>query len=189
MSNVKDNNKHVCPVEEANVLDNFFRNLVQNPKNILKDYIKEGMTVLDIGCGPGFFSVGMADMVSTSGKVIAVDLQQGMLDKIKNKIEGTEIENIIELHKCEDDRIGISTKVDFVLAFYMVHEVPDKDKFLKEIYSILKPDGTLFIVEPLFHVSKKAFEETVNRADAIGFSQIKKPKMILSRAVVFIKHT
>jgi ubiquinone/menaquinone biosynthesis C-methylase UbiE len=77
--------------------------LVQDPKKILKDYVKEGMTVLDVGCGPGFFSVEIADMVGASGKVIAVDLQQGMLDKIKNKIERTGIENIIELHKCEED--------------------------------------------------------------------------------------
>jgi len=186
---MEDNNKHVCPVESAKGLDNFFRKLVQNPKKILKDCVKEGMTVLDVGCGPGFFSVEIADMVGASGKVIAADLQQGMLDKIKNKIEGTEIENIIDLHKCEEDRIGISTKVDLVLAIYMVHEVPDQDKFLKEMYSILKPNGTLFIVEPSFHVSKKAFEETVNRANAIGFSQVKRPGMILSRAVVLKKYT
>ena len=186
---MNDKEKHVCPVESAKGLDNFFRKLVQNPKKILKDYVKEGMTVLDVGCGPGFFSVEIADMVGASGKVIAADLQQGMLDKIKNKIKGTEIENIIELHKCEVDRIDISTKVDLVLAFYMVHEVPDQDKFLKEMYSILKPNGTLFIVEPSFHVSKKAFEETVNRAGAIGFSQVKKPGMILSKAVVLKKDT
>jgi ubiquinone/menaquinone biosynthesis C-methylase UbiE len=181
--------KRVCPVEGANALDNFLRKLVQNPKKILKDYVKEGMTVLDVGCGPGFFSVEIADIVGASGKVIAADLQQGMLDKIKHKIEGREIEKIIELHKCEEDRIGISTKVDFVLAFYMVHEVPDQDKFLKEIYSILKPDGTFFIIEPAFHVSKKAFEETVKRAGAIGFIQVKRSGIILSRAVVLKKHT
>ncbi len=186
---MKDNTSRVCPVEGAKVLDNFFRKLVQNPKKILKDYFREGMTVLDVGCGPGFFSVEMADMVGASGKVIAADLQQGMLDIIKNKIEGTDIENIIELHKCEEDRIGISTKVDFVLAFYMVHEVPDQDKFLKEIHSILKPNGTFFIIEPAFHVSRKAFEETVNRAEAIGLSQLKRPGMILSRAVVLKKYT
>jgi ubiquinone/menaquinone biosynthesis C-methylase UbiE len=71
----------------------------------------------------------------------------------------------------------------------MVHEVPDQDKFLKEMYSILKPDGNFFIIEPAFHVSKKAFEETVNRADAIGFSQVKRPGMILSRAVLLKKYT
>jgi len=52
---MNDKEKHVCPVESAKGLDNFFRKLVQNPKKILKDYVKKGMTVLDVGCGPGFF--------------------------------------------------------------------------------------------------------------------------------------
>ncbi|MEA3294918.1 MAG: methyltransferase domain-containing protein [Euryarchaeota archaeon] len=184
---MNEKNKHVCPVENAKGLDNIFRKLVQNPKKILKDYVKEGMTVLDVGCGPGFFSVEMADMVGESGSVIAADLQQGMLEKVEKKIKGTYIENRIELHKCEKDRIGITTKVDHILAFYMVHEVPDMDKFLAEMYSILKPGGSFFIIEPAFHVSKKAFEETVNRACAIGFKEIKRPGMILSKAVVLGK--
>jgi len=184
---MNEKNKHVCPVENAKSLDNIFRKLVQNPKKILKDYVKEGMTVLDVGCGPGFFSVEMADMVGESGSVIAVDLQQGMLDKVKKKIKGSYIENRIELHKCEKDRIGITTMVDHILAIYMVHEVPDMDKFLTEMYSILKPDGSFFIMEPPFHVSKKAFEETVNRACAVGFKEIKRPGMILNKAVVLGK--
>jgi len=48
---------------------------------------------LDLGCGPGFFSVEMAEMVGASGKVIAVDMQEGMLRKLESKIQGTEIEN------------------------------------------------------------------------------------------------
>jgi ubiquinone/menaquinone biosynthesis C-methylase UbiE len=177
---MNEKNKHVCPVENAKSLDNIFRKLVQNPKKILKDYVKEGMTVLDVGCGPGFFSVEMADMVGESGKVIAADLQQGMLEKVEKKIKGSYIENRIELHKCEKDRIGITTKVDHILAIYM-------DKFLAEMYSILKPGGSFFIMEPPFHVSKKAFEETVNRACAIGFKEIKRPGMILNKAVVLGK--
>ena len=53
----------VCPVEKADRLDTRIRRWLQNPQKILKPYIKEGMTVLDFGCGPGFFSVDMAQMV------------------------------------------------------------------------------------------------------------------------------
>ncbi|NQE46742.1 putative arsenite methyltransferase [ANME-1 cluster archaeon GoMg2] len=180
-------NKRVCPVERASGLDNLFRKWIHNPDKILGDYIKEGMVVLDVGCGPGFFSVEIAKMVGKSGKVIAVDLQEGMLEKLKNKIQGSEIEKRIELHKCETDKIGISTNLDFVLAFYMVHEVPDLETFLEEIQSILKPDGTFFIIEPSFHVSKQAFEETIDKAVAIGFKHIKRPRVFLSRAAVLRK--
>nr|QNO44573.1 2-methoxy-6-polyprenyl-1,4-benzoquinol methylase, mitochondrial [Methanosarcinales archaeon ANME-2c ERB4]QNO44946.1 2-methoxy-6-polyprenyl-1,4-benzoquinol methylase, mitochondrial [Methanosarcinales archaeon ANME-2c ERB4]QNO45104.1 2-methoxy-6-polyprenyl-1,4-benzoquinol methylase, mitochondrial [Methanosarcinales archaeon ANME-2c ERB4] len=144
------------------------------------------MTVLDLGCGPGFFSVEMAEMVGASGKVIAVDLQEGMLRKLKNKIQGTEIGKRIKLHKCDGDKIDITEKVDLVLAFYMFHEVPDQKKFLEEIKSMLKPNGDVFIVEPkFFHVSRQAFEETVKMAKEIGFKPIERPKVFLSRAVVF----
>jgi len=78
-----DKNKHVCPVEIAGGLDNRVRRLLQNPQRILGNYVKEGMTALDLGCGPVFLSVEMAKMVGESGIVIAADLQEGMLQKSK----------------------------------------------------------------------------------------------------------
>jgi len=180
-------NERICPVEKADSLDTRFRRLLQNPKRILKPYIEEGMTVLDFGCGPGFFSVDLAQMVGESGRVIAADLQEGMLHKLRDKIKGTELENRITLHKCEEDKIGISENVDFVLAFYIVHEVINKDKLFTEIETILKPNGQLLIVEPPFHVSKTAFEETIRKANATGFTEIERPKVLFNKAVVLKK--
>lgn len=176
--------KRVCPVEHTGSLDNVFRKWIHNPKKLLGEYVKEGMVVLDIGCGPGLYSVEMAKMVGKSGSVVAVDLQEGMLQKLKDKIQGIEIEKIITLHRCKENEIGISEKIDFALAFYMVHEVPDQEKFFEEIKSILKPNGNFLIIEPKFHVSKQAFEETIEKAITIGFEPIKKPKVFFSRAVV-----
>ncbi|MEN8212415.1 MAG: methyltransferase domain-containing protein, partial [Thermodesulfobacteriota bacterium] len=79
----------VCPVEKAGSLDNKFRRWFQDPEKILRPYVNKGMTVLDLGCGPGFFSVDMAQMVGKSGRVIASDLQDGMLEKLQSKIQGT----------------------------------------------------------------------------------------------------
>ena len=183
-----DKNKRLCPVERTGGLDNRIRKLLQNPQKILGNYVKDGMTVLDLGCGPGFFSVEMAKIVGGFGRVIASDLQKGMLQKLKIKIQGTEIEKRIRLHKCEEDKIGVSEKVDFIVAFYMVHEVPNQKEFLEEIKSILTPNGQVLIVEPkLFHVSKGAFEETIRKAKEIGFEPIEKPKVFLSRAVILRK--
>jgi ubiquinone/menaquinone biosynthesis C-methylase UbiE len=80
---------HVCPVAIARFLDNRVRRWVQDPRKILSPYIKEGMTVLDIGCGPGFFTVDIARLVGKSGRVIAADLQEGMLRRLKEKIRKT----------------------------------------------------------------------------------------------------
>jgi len=179
--------RRVCPVAMAGSLDNRFRRWLQNPRKILGPYIREGMTVLDIGCGPGFFTIDIARMVGKSGRVIASDLQEGMLRKLRDKIRGTEYEEQIMLHQCEENKIGVSEQVDFVLAVYVLHELPDQEKFFEEIKSILKPDGRVFIVEPSFHVSKRAFEETVRKAGAAGFVPVTQPEMLISRAVILEK--
>jgi ubiquinone/menaquinone biosynthesis C-methylase UbiE len=134
---------HTCPVAISGTLDTKFRRLFQNPQTILRPYVKEGMTVLDLGCGPGFFTLDMARMVGESGRVIAADLQEGMLQKLKKKTQGTELEDRVLLHKCEEDSIGITDEVDFILAFYMVHEAPSQEKLFKDIKSILKTSGLM----------------------------------------------
>ena len=179
--------KRVCPVEIAGSLDNKLRKWIQNPRKILGHYIKEGMTVLDLGCGPGFFSIDIAQMVGKSGRVIASDLQEGMLRKLKLKIQGTELEERVILYKCEQDRMGWNEKIDFALAFYVVHEIPNQEEFFKELESIVKTDGQVLVVEPPFHVSKSAFAKTVRKARNAGFKVEEGPKVILSKVVMFRK--
>lgn len=180
----KETQNKVCPVEKAGALDNLFRKWIQNPQKILKPFINKGMTVLDLGCGPGFFSLEIAKMLDNSGKVIAADLQTGMLEKIKQKIKDTVLEQRIELHKCQEDIIGITKKVDFVLAFYMIHEVPNHEKLFSELISILKSNGRLLIIEPKFHVTKKDFEIMVGKLKNSGFEIIEYPKVFFSRSVL-----
>jgi ubiquinone/menaquinone biosynthesis C-methylase UbiE len=182
-------NTNVCPVEKAGGLDNSFRRWIQNPEKIVKPYIKPGMVVLDLGCGPGFFTIEMAKLLNGQGKVIAADLQEGMLEIVRQKIRKTELEQTIELHKCQDQSVGVTEKVDFILAFYVVHEIPDQDKLFRELKSILKPEGKIFIVEPNFHVPKKSFDRMLERAKNWGFEIAKQPKSFLSRAVVLMQKT
>jgi ubiquinone/menaquinone biosynthesis C-methylase UbiE len=179
-----ERNHRVCPVEQAGHLDNKIRRWIQNPLKILRPYIREGMTVLDIGCGPGFFTIDMARLVGESGRVIAADLQEGMLEKLESKIHGTQLEKRFTLHRCDAHRIGVSDKVDFILVFYMFHEVPEPEKFLAEIESILKPEGRALIVEPPLHVSKKAFEGMIGKARMAGLEPAERPRVFLSKAVV-----
>jgi ubiquinone/menaquinone biosynthesis C-methylase UbiE len=180
---VKDKNR-VCPVGCAAGLDNIFRRWVQNPGKILNGFLHEGMAVLDIGCGPGFFTIEMANMVGKTGRVFACDLQDGMLEKVKAKIQGTELADRITLHKTGKNEIGIGEQVDFILIFYMLHEVPDKDGFFKELKSLLKKDGKILIVEPNFHVSKDEFGKSMTNAEKAGLKSMGGPKIIMSRSAV-----
>lgn len=181
----KEKRPYVCPAEFAGSLDNSIRRLIHKPGKILEGYIRKEMTVLDLGCGPGYFTIELAKLVSHGGKVIAADLQQEMLDKVKVKIKGSDLEQIVELHKCEDDKVGITQNIDFILAFWMVHEVPDQDKLFRELKSFLKPGGNLYIIEPKFHVPLKSFESMITLAEHIGFKITERPKVIFSRAILF----
>lgn len=182
-----NSNNHVCPTELAGGLDNKVRRWLQNPRKILGPYVREGMTVLDVGCGPGFFSLEMAQLVGKSGRVIAADLQDGMLRKIREKVQRTELEQRIMLHQCQAESIGVTEHVDFVLLFYMVHEVPDQVKLFNEIANTLKPNGQVLVVEPLFHVSKKAFNETIRIAGSTGLMPVAMPKIFFGLSAVLQK--
>jgi len=175
----------VCPVERARSLDNRIRLWLQNPRKILSPYIREGMIVLDVGCGPGFFSVEIARMVGPDGVVISADLQEGMLEKLRRKIEGTELERRTRFVKCDEDRINVKEKVDFILAFYMVHEVPDRNSFFAQLKEVLKDGGQILLIEPkLFHVSEKEFKLTTDIAGRHGFTIHQGPKVLFSRTAV-----
>jgi ubiquinone/menaquinone biosynthesis C-methylase UbiE len=178
----------VCPVERAGGLDNIFRRWLQNPWKILNPYIMDGMTAMDLGCGPGHFTLAMAQLVGGSGRVIAVDLQEGMLDKLRRKIQGTELEERIVLHRCSQNEIGVLEKVDFALAFYMVHEIPDQSAFFQELYVILQPAKQMLVVEPSFHVSKSQFKATMQKAKDTGFRIDPGPKVILSKSALLKKN-
>lgn len=184
-----DNERNrVCPVELADSLDNRIRKWLQNPTTILAPYVNAGMTALDVGCGPGFFSCELARMVGNRGKVIAADLQEGMLQKLSHKIAGTELAGRIQLVKCDHNSINVSEKVDFILTFYMVHEVPDKASFFRQLSGILKDEGQLLIVEPkLFHVSRTEFESTIKVAESNGFRTFPGPRLLLSWSAILSK--
>lgn len=184
-----DNKKsRICPVEHAGSLDLKTRRWVQNPQKILAPYIKKGMTILELGCGPGFFTFDMAQMVGSSGRVIAADLQQGMLDKIRLKMKNSELKGRITLHKCTENTIGISDNINFVLLFYMVHEVSDKTLLFGEIESLLNENGSILIVEPPFHVSQKSFEDMIRIAEGVGLRVVDRPKIFLNKTALFKKH-
>jgi len=176
----------VCSHSHSFFLDNFIRRIIQNPKRIIGEFIREGDTIIDIGCGSGYFSIDMATLTGTAGKVFAVDLQKEMLTKVGEKAAAKNLSERIDLHQCDQNRIGLApeTKADFILAFYMVHEIPDPGAFLEQVKELLRPGGKFLLVEPMFHVSKVQFANILVSAIKIGFTQVDMPKRKGGRSVL-----
>ena len=181
---MSNRNIHIHSVEKAGALESSFRYIFQNPRKILETYLKPGMTVLDLGCGPGFFTTEIGHILGNSGKVIAADIQNGMLEKVRQKISGSDLECIVKIHKCQENSLNLTDKIDFVFAFYSFHEMSCLDNIIDEIKWLLKPEGEIFITEQKFHVPKSMFIDIIDKMRKRGFEITKQPKVFLSRAVV-----
>lgn len=177
--------KHTCPWWLCFTFDNLLRRLFQNPEQILRPYVAEGITVLDIGPGMGYFSIPLARMVGPRGKVIAADIQPEMLRALQKRAKRAAVEGRIAIHLCKADSLGLDEKVDFALAFWMLHEVPNPLSFFKEMRMVLKASGKLLVSEPTIHVTAKMYAQSIEIALSNGFKIIDKPKIFLSRSALF----
>ncbi len=180
-------NTHVCDAQHAKYLDISIRKWFHNPYKMFQGLIKSGDTVVDIGCGPGTFTIEMSHMAGETGGVVAVDLQQEMLNMCKVKAEKKGLSTKIKLHKCDSDKIALDVQADFILAFYMVHELPDQAAFFKEVAAMLKPGGLFLMVEPIFHVTKQDFKQQTALAQQYGLSVDEERKITFSKSVVLKK--
>ncbi len=107
-----------------------------------------GIVVADIGAGTGYFSIPMARAVSPGGKVLAVDVQTEMLEKLSSKLGDVTAPKNIELHEGESACTHLPDKIaDRVLMANVWHEIDDHTATLQEVHRILKPDGLLVILD------------------------------------------
>jgi ubiquinone/menaquinone biosynthesis C-methylase UbiE len=176
--------KHICPWWLAYTIDNPLRLFFHRPARIFGSYVTEGMTVLDVGCGMGFFSIGLAKLVGSQGRVNAADAQQKMLNTLIRRAEKAGMSDRISIHRCEPNDLGLEIPVDFILAFWMVHEVPDTDNFFRQIRLCLKPKGKVLIAEPKIHVSSKRFQEILESAQRSGLNCSGRLSIRFSRSAV-----
>ena len=177
----------VCPWWVIWTFDNPLRKLIHNPREILSGLVDAGQTALDIGCGMGFFTIEMACEVGPNGQVIAADLQEKMLAGVRQRANQANVQDRIQYHLCQPGRIGLAEKVDFALAFWMVHEVPEPVSLFREVFDLLKPNGKLLIVEPMIHVTQAAFQRTTEIAQSVGLRIQETRNVRISRAILLSK--
>ena len=148
-----------------------------------------GQTVVDLGCGMGYFTLALAKRVAPNGRVIAVDLQSQMLAGARRRAVRAGLLPWVLFHLCTPEQLNLVVQADFVLAFWMIHEAQNPQSLLRQVFDLLKPRGKFLLVEPKVHVSKSSFERTAQVAQSAGLGYHRPLLVRLSRAVLFIKNS
>jgi ubiquinone/menaquinone biosynthesis C-methylase UbiE len=157
----------VCPCWVGYLLLSPLRRLVHNPRRMLGPFVRPGMTVLDIGCAMGFFTLPLAEMIGPGGKVVAVDVQPSMLAAVRRRAGRAGLAERITPHLAGESGLALAElagKVDFALAFAVLHEVNDLPALLRDLAGLLRPDGVCLVAEPKAHVLENDFQATLAAA-------------------------
>jgi ubiquinone/menaquinone biosynthesis C-methylase UbiE len=180
----------VCPWWIGYLLASPVRRLVQEPAKILSPLVADGMTVLEPGPGMGFFTLELARRVGPAGRVVAVDVQPQMLAALRRRARRARLDDRIELRQATHQGMGVEDlrgRVDVVLAFAVVHELPDAPRFFAEAATALTPGGRLLLAEPRGHVSPDDWAATVRMAEGAGLRVDGEPTIWRSWAAVLAK--
>jgi len=121
------------------------RRFVDVRKPLEKAGIEEGQTVLDFGCGPGFYAIAAAKMVGAKGKVYALDIHPLAVQSVQKKAKKAGLTNITTILSDRDTRLP-DQSIDVALAYDMIHMVQDKQALARELYRVLKPNGVLSVI-------------------------------------------
>jgi len=143
----------IASLIEVHILASEFRRKLQPEEKIVeRSGIKAGMSVLELGCGLGVYSLGLARAVGNKGKLYALDMQPAMIERLRRRLEKpeyTEFTNIETMLANGYELPFTNGSIDSVVMVAVLPEIPDKDRALKEIRRLLKPGGILAISETL----------------------------------------
>ncbi|MGO9009046.1 MAG: class I SAM-dependent methyltransferase [Bryobacteraceae bacterium] len=163
------------------------RRIYYQPAKVLAAHVREGMTVLEPGPGMGFFTLELACLVGSSGRVIAVDIQPRMLDGLRRRAAKAGVLERLDARLAAPDSLGLADlagAVDFTLAFAMVHELPAAAPFFREVARASKPGARLLFVEPVGHVTASHYDAELQAARDAGFKLVESPSLRRSRAAL-----
>jgi ubiquinone/menaquinone biosynthesis C-methylase UbiE len=139
--------------------------------------IKKGSVVADIGAGVGYHAWRLAEIVGPTGKVIAEDIQEGMIQLLRRNVEDRKLRNVeIVLGTPTDPKLPPNS-VDLVLMVDVYHEFSEPVTMMRHIRNALKPDGRLVLVEfrkedpkvPIQPLHKMSIPEVRSEVEPMGF--------------------
>ena len=133
--------------------------------------LKEGMHVLDLGCGPGRVTIPLARAVGERGRVTAFDLQAGMLARVAEKAAAEGLANIEPVQGAAGEGLLGRERYDAAVMVTVLGEIPDQLGALREVCESLKPDGVLVVTEVIADPHFVAREQVSALARAAGFEE------------------
>lgn len=133
--------------------------------------LSPGMTVLDAGCGPGRLTVPLAQGVGPSGRVVALDIQPGMLARAKTRTDAASDKNVQFVAAALGDGKLPASHFDRAVLATVLGEIPDRPSAFAELFGALKPGGFLVVVELVFDPHFQTRSSVTSLAISTGFRQ------------------
>ncbi len=180
----------LCPWWLGYLLVSPLRRLQHNPATILSPFVTDAMWVLEPGPGMGFFTLELARLAGPKGRVFAVDVQPRMIAVLERRARKAGLRERIETRLSRVDSLGVEDlegKIDFALAFAMIHELPDAARFLDELRRALKTGGKALVVELKGHVKQAEFTALQESAWQSGFQVTNGPAIRASWSSIWIR--
>jgi SAM-dependent methyltransferase len=160
-----------CPSWLGWMLENPFNGAAQTRIAIERLDLRPGMTVVDVGCGPGRLTIPIAQAVGPKGQVTALDLQPAMLRRAQERAAAAQLTNIGFIHAGAGDGQLERDYYDRALLVTVLGEIRNREAALQEIFEALKPGGTLSVSEVLFDPHYQSHGTVVRLAMLAGFRE------------------
>ncbi|MCE5269700.1 methyltransferase domain-containing protein [bacterium] len=133
--------------------------------------LRPGLAVLDAGCGPGRLTIPAAGSVGPQGQVTALDIQRGMLERVRARARAEGLENITLIEAGAGQGRLERGRFDRALLVTVLGEIPQPEAALKEIFDSLKPGGVLSVTELIFDPHFQPRGKVARLAVSAGFRQ------------------
>ncbi len=157
-----------CPAALSWLVDNPLRRRYMRPV-LDRIGIRPGDHVLELGPGPGAFTVGAAQCAGAAGRLIAVDIQPEMIAQVEQRVREAGLTNV-ETHVASAHHLPLEDgSVDRAFLITVLPEIPDPSRALAELHRVLRKGGVLSITEEFSDPDYLFLPETIRLVEAAGF--------------------